>query len=157
MQSQKLVDILIEKNLKIATAESCTGGLLAKNITDVSGSSSVFDMGIVSYANRIKNEFLGVSNEVLSTVGAVSPETAEAMARGIVKTADADIGVGITGIAGPTGGTKDKPVGLVYYSIFIKREEKLILEKLLLTGDRDNIRNQTVETVINKLVEELGG
>lgn len=68
MQSQKLVDILIEKNLKIATAESCTGGLLAKNITDVSGSSSVFDMGIVSYANRIKNEFLGVSNEVLSTV-----------------------------------------------------------------------------------------
>lgn len=157
MQSQKLVDILIEKNLKIATAESCTGGLLAKNITDVSGSSSVFDMGIVSYANRIKNEFLGVSNEVLSTVGAVSPETAEAMARGIVKTADTDIGVGITGIAGPTGGTKDKPVGLVYYSIFIKREEKLILEKLLLTGDRDNIRNQTVETVINKLVEELGG
>lgn len=79
------------------------------------------------------------------------------MARGIVKTADTDIGVGITGIAGPTGGTKDKPVGLVYYSIFIKREEKLILEKLLLTGDRDNIRNQTVETVINKLVEELGG
>lgn len=157
MQSQKLVDILIEKNLKIATAESCTGGLLAKNITDVSGSSSVFDMGIVSYANRIKNEFLGVSNEVLSTVGAVSPETAEAMARGIVKTADADVGVGITGIAGPTGGTKDKPVGLVYYSIFIKREEKLILEKLLLTGDRNSIRNQTVETVINKLVEELEG
>lgn len=157
MQSQKLVDILIEKNLKIATAESCTGGLLAKNITDVSGSSSVFDMGIVSYANRIKNEFLGVSNEVLSTVGVVSPETAEAMARGIVKTADADIGVGITGIAGPTGGTKDKPVGLVYYSIFIKREEKLILEKLLLTGDRNSIRNQTVETVINKLVEELEG
>jgi PncC family amidohydrolase len=155
MQSQKLVNLLLSKKLKIATAESCTGGLLAKSITDVSGASSVFDMGIVSYANEIKNKFLNVPNEVLNTVGAVSSETAEAMARGIVEAATADIGVGITGIAGPTGGTPEKPVGLVYYSIYIKKEDKIIIEKLLLNGTRDNIRNETVKKVIERLISEL--
>ena len=157
MQSQKLVDLLLSQKLKIATAESCTGGLLAKTITDVSGASSVFDMGIVSYANEIKNKFLNVPNEVLNTVGAVSVETAKAMARGIVDQASADIGVGITGIAGPTGGTPEKPVGLVYYSIYIKQEDKLIIEKLLLNGTRDDIRNETVRLVIERLIDELEG
>ena len=157
MQSQKLVDLLLSQKLKIATAESCTGGLLAKTITDVSGASSVFDMGIVSYANEIKNKFLNVPNEVLNTVGAVSAETAKAMARGIADQASADIGVGITGIAGPTGGTLEKPVGLVYYSIYIKQEDKLIIEKLLLNGTRDNIRNETVKLVIERLINELEG
>jgi hypothetical protein len=85
-------------------------------------------MGIVSYANEIKNKFLNVPNEVLNTVGAVSRETAEAMARGIVDAANADIGVGITGIAGPTGGTPEKPVGLVYYSLYLRSEDKIIVE-----------------------------
>ena len=155
MQSQILVDLLISKKLKIATAESCTGGLLAKTITDTSGASAVFDMGIVSYANEIKNKFLNVPNEVLNTVGAVSSETAEAMARGIVEAATADIGVGITGIAGPTGGTPEKPVGLVYYSIYFNNEDKLIIEKLLLNGTRDDIRNETVNKVIKRLISEL--
>ncbi|MBE5812031.1 MAG: CinA family protein [Clostridiales bacterium] len=155
MQSQKLVNLLLTKKLKIATAESCTGGLLAKNITDTSGASAVFDMGIVSYANEIKNKFLNVPNEVLNTVGAVSEETAEAMARGIVEAASADIGVGITGIAGPTGGTPEKPVGLVYYSIYIKQEDKIIIEKLLLNGSREDIRNGTVNKVIERLISEL--
>ena len=155
MQSQKLVNILIDKKLKIATAESCTGGLLAKTITDVSGASSVFDMGIVSYANEIKNKYLNVPNEILNTVGAVSEETAEAMARGVVNAANADIGVGITGIAGPTGGTREKPVGLVYYSIYLKQDDKIIIEKLLLSGTRDEIRNETVNKVIEKLILEL--
>lgn len=151
----ELVNKLIEKNLVIATAESCTGGLLAKKITDVSGSSKVFEMGLVSYANRIKNEFLEVPNEVLNTVGAVSEETARQMAIGITKLAKSDIGVGITGIAGPTGGTPEKPVGLVYYSIYIKKEEKLIVNKLLLKGNRDEVREQTAEIVIDEVLKNI--
>ena len=150
-----LVNKLIEKKLVIATAESCTGGLLAKKITDVSGSSKVFEMGLVSYANRIKNEFLEVPNEVLNTVGAVSEETAKQMAIGVTKLARSDIGVGITGIAGPTGGTQKKPVGLVYYSIYFKAEDKLIVKKLLLKGNRDEIREQTTEIVIEEILMNM--
>lgn len=101
----------------LATAESCTGGLLAKRITDVSGASQVFEMGAVTYANRIKEKVLGVSHETLEAHGAVSEETAREMARGIRRAADSDLGVGITGIAGPGGGTPEKPVGLVYIAL----------------------------------------
>lgn len=152
---EELVNKLREKNLIIATAESCTGGMLAKKITDISGSSGIFEMGLVSYANRIKNEFLGVSNDVLNTVGAVSEETARQMALGITKLAKSDIGVGITGIAGPTGGTSEKPVGLVYYSIYLKREDKLIVNKLLLKGSRDKIREQTTQMVIEEILKNI--
>lgn len=155
MSINKLVKNLCDKNLKIATAESCTGGLLAKKITDVSGSSKIFDMGIVSYANRIKNEFLEVSNEVLDTVGAVSEETARQMAIGVTKLAKSDIGVGITGIAGPTGGTPEKPVGLVYFGLYFKTEDKLIVKKLLLSGNRDEVREQTTELVIKEILDNL--
>lgn len=151
----ELVNKLIEKKLVIATAESCTGGLLAKKITDVSGSSKIFEMGLVSYANRIKNEFLEVPNEVLNTVGAVSEETAKQMAIGVTKLAKSDIGVGITGIAGPTGGTPEKPVGLVYYSIYFKVEDKLIVKKLLLKGNRDEVREQTTEIVIEEVLKNM--
>lgn len=152
---EELVNKLIEKNLIIATAESCTGGMLAKKITDISGSSRIFEMGLVSYANRIKNEFLEVPNDVLNTVGAVSEETARQMALGITKLAKSDIGIGITGIAGPTGGTPEKPVGLVYYSIYLKRENKLIVNKLLLKGSRDEIREQTTEMVIDEVLKNI--
>ena len=152
---EELVNKLIEKNLIIATAESCTGGMLAKKITDISGSSRIFEMGLVSYANRIKNEFLDVPNDVLNTVGAVSEETARQMALGITKLAKSDIGIGITGIAGPTGGTPEKPVGLVYYSIYLKRENKLIVNKLLLKGSRDEIREQTTEMVIDEVLKNI--
>lgn len=152
---RELVRKLIEKKLIIATAESCTGGLLAKKITDVSGSSEIFEMGLVSYANRIKNEFLEVPNEVLNTVGAVSEENAKQMALGITKLAKSDIGVGITGIAGPTGGSVQKPVGLVYYSIYFKKEDKLIVEKLLLKGNRDEIREETTEIVIKEILGNI--
>ena len=112
-------------------------------------------MGLVTYSNNIKNKYLNVPNDILNTVGAVSKETAEAMARGIVQAADSDIGVGITGIAGPTGGTPEKPVGLVYYSIYFKHMNKIIVEKLLLDGSRDEIRNNTVKLVIERLISEL--
>lgn len=152
---EDLINLLKERKLKIATAESCTGGLLAKKITDISGSSEVFDMGLVSYANQIKQEYLGVPAEVLATKGAVSYETAEAMARGIVKAANADIGVGITGIAGPGGGTPQKPVGTVFYGVYLKNKDMLIVEELHLSGNRDEVREQTTELVISRVLEEL--
>lgn len=151
MEIIELIKLLKDRKLKIATAESCTGGLLAKKITDVSGASEVFDMGIVSYANRIKNEFLDVSDSVLDTVGAVSEETARQMAVGVTKLAKSDIGVGITGIAGPGGGTIEKPVGLVYISIYLEKGNKSIVKKLLLDGNREEIREQTTNIVIDEV------
>lgn len=112
-----VVKTLKEKGMKIACAESCTGGLLAKRITDVSGSSSVFEMGCVTYSNEVKEKLLGVSHDLLSQYGAVSEPVAKAMAEGVLRLSGADIGIGITGIAGPEGGTAEKPVGLVYISL----------------------------------------
>lgn len=112
-----VVDALRAAGKTLTTAESCTGGLLAKRITDVAGSSDVFEMGCVTYANRVKEKLLGVPHETLEAHGAVSEETARAMAEGIVRASGADIGVGITGIAGPGGGTAEKPVGLVYIAL----------------------------------------
>lgn len=112
-----VVDALRAVGKTLATAESCTGGLLAKRITDVAGSSDVFEMGCVTYANRVKEKLLGVPHETLEAHGAVNEETARAMAEGIVRASGADIGVGITGIAGPGGGTAEKPVGLVYIAL----------------------------------------
>lgn len=112
-----VVKELLASGKKIATAESCTGGWLAKRITDISGSSEVFETGCVTYANATKEKLLGVKHETLEAHGAVSEETAREMAEGIVKLSGADIGIGITGIAGPGGGTKEKPVGLIYIAL----------------------------------------
>lgn len=109
---ENIVHMLMKKKLKVATAESCTGGLISERITRVSGSSEVFDCGICSYANEIKHKVLGVSEETLNVLGAVSAETAIQMAEGVKKLSGADIGISTTGIAGPTGGTPEKPVGL---------------------------------------------
>ncbi len=108
---------LARQGKTLATAESCTGGLLSKRLTDVSGSSEVFHMGVVTYSNEAKEQLLGVPHEVLEAHGAVSPETARAMAQGIVKASSGSLGVGITGIAGPGGGTAEKPVGLIYIAL----------------------------------------
>lgn len=108
---------LARQGKTLATAESCTGGLLAKRITDIAGSSAVFHMGCVTYANEAKEQLLCVSHEILAKYGAVSEQTAIAMAEGIVKRAGSDIGVGITGIAGPGGGTAEKTVGLIYIAL----------------------------------------
>lgn len=113
----KVVSELCNKGKRVATAESCTGGLISEAITRVSGSSEVFDCGVCSYSNEIKHRLLGVKNETLKAYGAVSYQTATEMARGVRLLSGADIGVSTTGIAGPTGGTKDKPVGLVYMGI----------------------------------------
>lgn len=114
---EAVVRRLLAGRTSIATAESCTGGLLAKRITDVPGASEIFQLGLVTYSNQAKTDLLGISSLLLSEVGAVSPEVARAMAASVRKLAKSDIGIGITGIAGPFGGTPQKPVGLVYIAL----------------------------------------
>lgn len=142
---QLLVKELTEKKLKIATAESCTGGLISKMITDISGASAVFDCGVCSYANEIKEKVLGVSGEDLKAYGAVSEKVAMQMAEGIRKLSGADIGISTTGIAGPTGGSKLKPVGTVYIGVSTISKNYVLLANLALNevaknATRDKIR-----------------
>lgn len=117
---EELGKYLIENKLTIATAESCTGGLLSSKLTDVSGSSEYVKLNFVTYANEAKHKILAVSWDILNNFGAVSEECAEAMANGLYEATDCDIALCTTGIAGPTGGTKEKPVGLVYISMRYK-------------------------------------
>lgn len=141
--SALVVDALSKKSLKIATAESCTGGMISSLLTDISGSSAVFDCGVCSYANHIKHKILGVKEETLSTYGAVSEKTAMEMARGVRLLSKADIGISTTGIAGPMGGSQYKPVGLVY--IGISTQDKLLAHKMLLSEGRDPQRSRIRE------------
>ena len=144
-----VVNKLKELQATIATAESCTGGLIAATIVNVSGASSVFNEGYITYANEAKVKNVGVLQETLDTFGAVSEEVAHQMAVGVKTTARADFGISSTGIAGPTGGTKDKPVGLVYISCAYL--DKVVVRKLNLNGNRDVIRNQAVENALELL------
>jgi len=114
--ARPLLDLCRQRGLKIATAESCTGGLLAATLTEISGSSDVVERGFVTYSNEAKQAMLGVSPTILESFGAVSRETAEAMARGAIAHAPVDLAVSITGIAGPGGGAPSKPVGLVHFA-----------------------------------------
>lgn len=117
---EKLGYILSEKGLSVSCAESCTGGLLSSKLTDVSGSSNYVKLNFVTYANEAKNEILNVGWDILNNFGAVSEECAYAMAEGLHKRTNCDLAICTTGIAGPTGGTKEKPVGLCYIGIFYK-------------------------------------
>lgn len=131
---KKLTNLLRSEKLVIATAESCTGGLLASRLTDISGSSDFLYESHVTYANEAKHKYLGVSNEILNTYGAVSEECAKAMAEGLQILSNCDIALCTTGIAGPTGGSDKKPVGLVYISVKYKGEltvKKYILPSFL--------------------------
>ena len=141
--NELVVKALAENNMKIATAESCTGGLISKKITEVSGSSAVFDCGLCSYSNEIKNKVLGVDKAVLDTLGAVSAETAKQMAKGVILLANSDIAVSTTGIAGPTGGTPQKPVGLVYIGLSTTQGD--IAVKALLAENKNNTRERVRE------------
>lgn len=155
--SQMVVDRLIEKGEKIATAESCTGGSISKRITDVSGASAVFDCGVCSYGNNIKNKVLGVNQETLETVGAVSPQTAVEMALGVRNLADSHYGIATTGIAGPTGGTKEKPVGLVYIGISSQKNTYAIKALLGEQGyNRENIRKIATDLALFSVYSEIG-
>lgn len=130
----KVVKILELKNLKIATAESCTGGLIAHTFTNISGSSKYFERGFVTYSNEAKMQLLDVSENLLIKHGAVSKDVAESMARGARLKSNVDVGIATTGVAGPTGGTPEKPVGLVYISVC--NSEKVIVKKFNFNGNR---------------------
>ena len=140
----RLVKALLENNMKIATAESCTGGMIASKITSVPGASECFDCGVVTYSNEQKHKLLEVSDQTLSMYGAVSEETALEMCEGIRKLANADFGISVTGIAGPGGGTTEKPVGTVWIGICGENVHKAF--RFLFSGDRNQVRQQTAIT-----------
>ncbi len=148
-----VVRLLNDLNYKISFAESCSGGLLSGKLLNVSGSSSVYDEGFVTYSNESKIKHLNVSQKVLDTFGAVSNECAYQMVEGLHKNTSCDIGISITGIAGPTGGTEEKPVGLVYFGMY--HNNKVTTHKFVFNGDRDKVRNRSVIYALNLLRGEL--
>jgi len=150
--AQKLVKKLIKKKLKISFAESCTGGLLSSTITSVSGSSRVFNLGLITYSNKAKIDILKVPKKIIKKYGAVSNECCLSMVKNLSKISKANISVSITGIAGPNGGTKLKPVGLIY--IGIKKKNKISVQKNIFKGkNRISIQKATtlkvLKTVLN--------
>ena len=148
---QKLARQCLEKDILLVTAESCTGGLLSSLLTQEAGSSKWFDRGFVTYSNNSKIDSLGVQEETLESFGAVSQEVANEMSTGALKNSEANLGISITGIAGPEGGSLIKPVGTVYFSI--ANQEKVILEhKSDFKGSRETIRKESVIFVLNKLL-----
>ena len=149
--SQKLVKLLSKKRLKISFAESCTGGLLSSSITSISGSSKVFTLGLITYSNHEKIKILKVPKKILIKHGAVSYETSLSMVKNLCKISKTNISVSITGVAGPKGGTKQKPVGLVY--IGIKKGNKTLVKKYLFKNKkRNSIQNTTVNKALNLIL-----
>ena len=141
--SQKIVKLLTKKKLKLSFAESCTGGLLSNSITSISGSSKVFTLGLITYSNKAKIKILKVPKKIITKHGAVSYETCLTMVKNLNKISKTNISVSITGVAGPKGGTKKKPVGLVY--IGIKKRNKTIINKYLFKNkNRNSIQKSTV-------------
>lgn len=154
-----LVAALTAARKTLATAESCTGGWIAKAITDVPGSSGVFGYGIVSYSNDAKEALLGVSKRTLADDGAVSEATVVEMAEGALTLSGADMGVAVTGIAGPDGGSDAKPVGTVWFAWTVRSDDKLstYAERKLFDGDRSAIRSQTVLHALKGVRVRLAG
>ncbi|MAS40015.1 MAG: damage-inducible protein CinA [Candidatus Marinimicrobia bacterium] len=146
---QVIADLLIQNNLTVSTAESCTSGLLASRLTDVPGSSKYFKGGSVCYSNELKINDIGVDKDLIERYGAVSEEVAESLAKNIAQKNNTDIGIGITGIAGPDGGTEKKPVGLVFVGIFYKNN--LYIKRYNLTPDRITNRELTVTLCLNEI------
>ena len=148
--AEKLVRALVEKKMTCATAESCTGGGVGYEITGVPGSSAVFWGGVISYDNSVKRDVLGVPEEVLSTKGAVSPECAAAMAEGVRRLLKTDLAVSLTGIAGPGGGSAEKPVGLVWFGL--ASQAGTATEKKIFPGDREAVRRAAIEHAVGLLL-----
>ena len=152
MNLKKLHKKLIDKKLTISVAESCTGGLLANNLTKLANSSKYFQMGLITYSNDAKIKILKVNRNIIKKYGAVSKECCEAMVNNLSKISKSKINVSITGIAGPGGGTKDKPVGLVYIGIKLGKY-LLILENKFGKKNRSNIQKITVREVLKKITK----
>jgi len=151
--ANKVVKKLIKKKLKVSFAESCTGGLLSSSITSISGSSKVFNLSLITYSNKAKVDILKVPNKIIKRYGAVSKECCLSMVKNLSKISKANISISITGIAGPNGGTKLKPVGLVY--IGLKKGNKIIIKKNLFKNqNRISIQKITVNTSLN-LIDKI--
>ena len=152
--SFKIVKLLTKKKLTVSFAESCTGGLLASSITSISGSSKVFNMGFVTYSNNAKVKLLKVSKKTITKYGAVSYETCLSMVKNLSKISKSNISISITGIAGPNGGTKEKPVGLVY--VGLKKGSKIIIKKNLFKNKkRISIQKATVKQALKMIFNVL--
>jgi PncC family amidohydrolase len=149
----KVSDELKKHQMTVATAESCTGGLLAHTLTNISGSSKYFECGVISYNNEAKMTLLGIPEPLLKKHGAVSKEVALAMARAIQQRTSVTYGVSTTGIAGPTGGTKDKPVGLVYIALSTK--DAVVFKQFRFTGDRLANKESTCTEALKLLLETI--
>lgn len=145
--AKRLLLQLNSRGMTLATAESCTGGGIGHVLTAIPGSSAVYLGGVISYANSVKEQVLGVPQEVLATVGAVSEETARAMAEGICRLLGADLGIAVTGIAGPAADGTDKPVGLVY--IAVSTADSTRVTENHFSGDREAVRNQTIQAALD--------
>lgn len=153
---QQVSKQLINKNLKVITAESCTGGIIAKQITDQAGSSAIFERGFITYSNQAKMELLDVSPLTLENFGAVSQQTAREMALGALAHSKSDIALSVTGIAGPGGGSQEKPVGLVYIGC-TQLHQSPIVEVYHFQGGREEVRNQSADAAFALLLSILDG
>lgn len=151
--SHDIAKILVKKKQTLSVCESCTGGMFGEIITRIPGSSRYFLGGIIAYSDAIKRQLVGIKPGLLRKSGAVSPEVARAMAQGVRRLFKSDIGVGITGIAGPSGGSRKKPVGLVYISLSFKRS--VLIKKLVLAGGRDRIRKRACREALSLLRSSL--
>jgi nicotinamide-nucleotide amidase len=146
---------LLQRDQRVCTAESCTGGLIAKSFTDLAGSSDWFDRGFVTYSNAAKSEMLGVPASLIEDYGAVSEAVANAMASGALRHSEADYAVAVTGVAGPGGGSEEKPVGTVW--IAVASVDQLQARRHLFTGDRSTVRDATLVSAIEALLDLLPG
>ena len=154
---EKVVKTLNQKGLVLATAESCTGGLIAKRITDVSGSSAMFNCGIVSYSNEIKKSVLGVKHETLEKYGAVSEQTVREMVEGVLKISNADVAVAVSGIAGPNSDNTEKPVGLIYLAASDKKNIKVVKLNNVFSDDvRNQNRKSASDTALEMILQMVG-
>ena len=152
-QEEKIVQFLDDNKMSVATAESCTGGLVCSKIVDVPGASNVLNESFITYSNKAKVKLLGVKRSTLKKYGAVSKKCAKQMAEGAAKAAKSDAAISVTGIAGPGGGTDEKPVGLVFIGCFVKGKCKV--KKFLFDGDRRQVRERSAEEALNLLYKCL--
>ena len=148
-----LLDLLREKKLHISTAESCTGGMIAASLTAIAGSSDVVNGGVVSYTNEIKHNVLGVKTETLEKFSAVSEECTREMAEGVAKLLNTEVSVSVSGYAGPTGGTDEKPVGTVCFGFYVQGQLSSATKHFI--GDRANVRREATLYAIHALLEKL--
>lgn len=152
-----VVDDLAAASRAVATAESCTGGWIAKSITDIAGSSAVFGYGVVSYSNGAKESILGVKNETIEKHGAVSEAVVEEMAKGVLRLSGSDIAVAVSGVAGPTGGTDEKPVGTVWFAWAVRDGSNALVDTSCehFSGDRELVRELTVAHALQGVLERI--